>query len=365
MNRTSKLLLGLLVLVALSCNTLTRSLPASSPPTSNPRSPIEPTSPRANPTSSSQLQPTATSLAISATQCDGDKWTFSPSTVYRYPEGNGFDLTIVDLAVHNGSDKYWANNVGINYSYIYITTEDGYNYKPFNGDRKIPDVPKSPYSGTTYSQSSSGFFQIPVIPPSFTVLGTFGVGGFGGGLPGKVYRYTVGFEVASSQKNLTLHINRINILCVNPNYQYAGDKLPELTYSLDDLANYRMPATMDYPSLGSQSIVIPDRGTIEYKGYSEEEGFYLLNFSFTNPNGGYSVNGSFKSFLIGDDGFIRSPSDDSSVGGNCFYNTYNAGPAQTVDLCPIPFKVPTGVTNLNFVFYDYLNKGYAAFSFAP
>jgi hypothetical protein len=194
MNRTIKFLLGIFVLTSLSCNALTRSLPVSDPSTSNPESPFVPTipsNPQANPTSVNQ--PESQAPSSSDTQCDGDKWTFGPHAVYRYPEGNGFDFTIVDLAIHNGSDKYWANNLIINYSYIYITTEDGYKYLPFNGwYDDVPAVPNSPYSGTRYSQYNMLYIKIPVVPPSFTALGIVGAP-----MPGEVNRYSFGFEVAS------------------------------------------------------------------------------------------------------------------------------------------------------------------------
>ena len=335
------------------------SLPSSNPPASNLASPFVPTLP-----SNSQANPTS----ASATQCDGDKWTFSPQDVYRYPTANGFDVVLVDVAIHNGSDRYWGSAT-ILFSNIYVTTEGGFTYPPFNGWYDVPASPSSPYSGTRYNQYNMISRGTPLMPPGFTALGALGTGGFGGGDPHTVYPYTFGFEVASSQKSLTLNIKDLSTLCYDPqNPEAFGDRFSFLSYSLDDLADHKLPTEIDYPELGSQSIVVPDKGTFEYTGYTKHNGFYFLNFSFTNASAGYNTNGYFNTYLVGDDGIFRSPDDDGSSSDCPFYLSYDAGPAQTVALCPIPFKIPAGVDNLKIVFYDrdyYTNRAFFAFSFVP
>jgi hypothetical protein len=364
---------GVLIFRGFTGNTV-KQPPTSKPPASNLASPSVPTIPsnsQVNPTSVIEQQPQLTPFATSATatQCDGDKWTFAPIAVYRYPEGNGFDFTIVDIAVHNGSDRYWGS-VALPFSNIYISSEGGFTYAPYNGWFDVPASPSSPYSGTRYDQYNRLSYGTALLPPGFTTLGVLGSGGFGGGDPHTVYRYTFGFEVASSQKSLTLNIKDIGTLCYDPrNPESFGDRFPILSYPLDNLTDYKLPTEIDYPELGSQPIVVPDKGTFEYKGYTKHQGFYLLNFSFTNASAGYNVKGTFNTYLVGDDGVFRHPDDDGAI-SDCpfFLLNYDAGPAQTVTLCPIPFKIPAGVHNLKFVFQDsdyFTNRAFSAFSFNP
>jgi hypothetical protein len=340
--------------------------PTSKPPASNLALSSVPTiasSSQVNPTSVIELQPQPTPFATSATatQCDGDKWTYSPVALYRYPKGNGVDLTIVDVGIHNGSDKYWGST-RINFDSIYITTEGGFTYTPFNYFYDIPDEPHSPYSGTTYNQYNRIYIGTYLLPPGFTTLGFVG----NDVSSGQESRFTFGFEVASSQKVLTLHIQNLSILCENPNAQYAGDRLPEVSYPLDKLSSYVLPTSQDYPELGSKPIVVPNVGTFTYKGETEQEGLYVLHFSFTNANAGFATNGNLGSlvFLVGDDGLFR-PYDGYNTSLSSSYGAYDAGPAQTVDIDPVPFKVPANTKNLKFVFEDQQNKVYEVYDFSP
>jgi hypothetical protein len=351
MNRIIKLLLSVFVLVALSCDVLSSSLPISTPSTSE-----SPSNAQVNPTSVSQTETQPPSA--SNTQCDGDKWTFDPQAVYRYPQGNGIDLTIVDLAIHNGSDKYWGSSTIHD---LYITTEGGYTYTytPYNYVyENIPTNPKSPYSGTSYRR---GQWQgAPLTPPGFTTLGIVG----SDVSSGDIDRFTNGFEIASSQKALTLHI-KVSIFCKNPEFETISDWFLELSYSLDNLANYALPTSDNYPDLGSQPIIVPDVGTFVYKGQTEQEGLYVLHFSFANANGGYSTSGSISAYLVGDDGLIRSFDAYGTSLQGVGYCSYDAGPAQTVDVNPCPFKIPPGVSNLKFVFVDETNGVYEIYNFVP
>ena len=346
MNRIIKLLLVVFVFVALSCNLSSGSSPTSTPSTVNPESPIAPTSPVESqilPTDLSQTQPPEPK----ENNCDGYKWTFHPAAVYRYPQDNGFDKVIVDFAFHNGSDKYWGE-ASLSSSWVYITTEDGYQYHPFSEYfHNVPADPPSPYSGRTYTALA---IYTPRIPPGFTTVG----------FPyyeetDRLVRNTFGFDVASSQKSLTIHLTAA-VSCKEIFKPPRGDTLPEMSYSLDDLANYPLPTSEDYPELGSEPIIVPDIGTFVYTGLSEQDGKYALQFSFTNANGGYATKGNILVYLVGDDGLFR-PSES--------YSDFEAGPAQTIDLNPFLFTKPTGVNNLKFVFEDPVNGVYAVYDFVP
>jgi len=373
MNKTRKYLLGIFALIALACNALSSALPNSAESTLEPESSAERITPSVSEvesTSIHQPEPNSTPIVTvgSSAQCDGDQWTFGPQAVYRYPEANGFDVVIVDVAVHNGSDRYWGSTQLL-FSNIYLTTEGGFTYTPFDRWYDVPTSPASPYSGTTYKQSNMLAFNTPKLPPGFTALGGLGSGGLGSGMPGEVIRFTFGFDVASSQKSLTLNMKDVSTLCYDPqNPEAFGDRFPLLSYSLDDLAAYTLPTEVDSPELGSQPIVVPNKGTFEYQGYTKQEDFYLLNFSFTNASAGYNVEGYFDTYLVGDDGIFRSPDNDGASSDCSFYGMYNVGPAQTVSLCPLPFRIPGGVNDLKFVFYDnndYTNRVFAVFSFVP
>jgi hypothetical protein len=353
MNKTSKFLLCVFVLITSSCNASSGSLPTLSPATANPESPILPTRTVESPTQPTEMTQTQSPVSTEAeNNCDGYKWTFHPAFIYRYPEDNGFDIVIVDMAVHNGSDKYWGW-VDFAPDRIYITTEDGYEYEPWMDVKRIPDNPPSPYNepGTNGIYRQYLTLATPTIPPGFTIIGN----------PTSqseirdVIRYTFGFEVASSQKSLTMHLSPWIICC---NYGESGectDAPPEQSYSLDELANYPLPTSEDFPNVGSELIVVPDFGTYEYKGLSEQDGKYALQFSFTNANGGYATKAQAGAYLVGDDG-MYIPSQSSG--------TFDAGPGQTVDGM-FRFPKSSGVNNLKFIFIDWINNVYKVYDFVP
>src|SRR5687767_6733425 len=54
------------------------------------------------------------------------------------------------------------------FSNVYLTTEGGFTYTPFDRWYDVPTSPESPYSGTTYRQSNMLAFNTPKLPPSFT-----------------------------------------------------------------------------------------------------------------------------------------------------------------------------------------------------
>ena len=316
--------------------------------------------PQLSPTTAVGNQLQSSQTGTEATDCDAKNWSIAPIKYYRYPEGDGWDYVLVDLAVTNNS-KYWGA-VSMGPSDFIISTEAGYSYTPFQGwYSNVPQDPKSPYSGTTYYQY--GYVSSSLIPPGFTTLGLMG----SGVSSGAISRFTFGFKVASTQQHLTLNSSNTSVLCVNSDVKNASEAIPDTSVSMDNLSLPTLPSNRpatDFQNITNLSIPIPNFGTITYKGISEGSDGMEFGFTFTNANQGYEEKGSIiQSYFIADDGISRS--SDCNVALTPCYDQggYDAGPGQTVDILPIPIRRPdASVHNIKFIIIDPNTNLYQVFN---
>lgn len=344
MDQKNRFLLVAIVLTTMACNALLRPVVNTEPTDTelvqsdaNSDSQDVPTSP-----SEFTIQPTDVPLPLplpeltippeSSGECEGHRWAFNPVALSRYPQTNGVDSVFIDIAIHNGSDKYWGKADIPTYS-SYLKSEDGQSQEVIQR-----------FTDSTLLQ---------IVPPGFTLLGILNP------LTEKVERFTFEFKVPSVQRILTLHIPGVQIECVITQTEFGYEELFELSYPLDNFANYTLPISDDYSDLGSQLIDIPILGTFEYKGQTEEENRAVLHFSFTNTSG-YTATGFIFPYLVGDDGVLRIP-DQPNAALQGYDGAYYAESAQTVDVNPVAFKIPSGVGNLKF-FLQVLRTNATEFS---
>jgi hypothetical protein len=305
-------------------------------------------------------QQQSTQTNSEASKCESNNWSIYPINYYRYPQGDGWDFVLVDLAVTNNS-KYWGTaSMGPNN--FTITTENGFAYAPFQGwFENVPQNPMSPYSGTTYYQY--GFISSNLLPPGFTMIGLME----SGVSSGAISRFTFGFKVASQQLHLVLNINNTSVLCVNPDINNASETIPDTSIALENLSLPTLPTNRpatDFQNITDLSIQIPEFGTINYKNTAEGTDGMEFSFTFTNANQGYEETGSIlQSYIIGDDGISRI-SDCSIALTSCYdQGGYDAGPGQTVDILPIPIRRPdASVHNIKFVLIDSKTNLYQVFN---
>lgn len=160
MNRTIKLLLGIFVLTALSCNALTRSLPVSNPPTSNPVSPFVPTT-SSNVETPELAEPTALPSIVptyppSSPQPNSDlSVVLIPFNYTLQDLGDGWNQGQVSIAIENTTDTPIVIRE-IKLGEVVIETKEGVTY--------TGELSSSDYGNNL---DTIDLYQDSIIPPHF------------------------------------------------------------------------------------------------------------------------------------------------------------------------------------------------------
>lgn len=306
--------------------------------------------------------------------CQGGRWRIVPLAVYEYPLGDGWKLLIIPLAVENGSEL-WGNFRGpLSYSGYNLTTEEEYTYGPYrvNYLRLPPEVP-SPYTEYAEVAKQDGFFihskirVLGVLPPGFRSRGdSFDIGPTYWGVPDSWSQ--VLFQVAENQEQFKLTIQGASVSCILPDGTRESEILGPFELDLNsDTAAVVFPSekladniSQDISSpfeIGGASLQITNVYRDDPRFGDEPGGMVVIKFRVENLSGGYEASGEIRSYLIGDDGLIRTPGcehpwscipDGAPVGSLGHYGRFQVGPGQTSE-ASIGFLAHPSVKNLKFV----------------
>jgi hypothetical protein len=287
----------------------------------------------------------------SSQSCQPDKWEVVPIDVQVQPDyepdgsetptPSGWNYVYVTYAVINRSD-FWGN-IYIHTETPSITTEGGFTYNAL-GVQSQNYTMQDVQVAQEWSRSQIWFFQPRyLLPPGLLSTGEV-VDNYGNWSYIPIYSV---FKVAATQKQLTLSVNEMSVVCIENGIGQEGT-MPSRTYKLGNLKNdwqtYLTSASL--PDLG-KSIKFADFGTVTIKSVTNASGDVTIKFQFTNVNQGMEAGGAFHAYLIDDLGQIHE----------FFGGQFNAGPAMTVDGQDLETKggVPTDDRNMKIVFW--IDKG--------
>jgi len=316
----------MIVLTVLSCNALTRSLPVSSP--ESPFVPTRPSNPQTNPTSANQPLsppladtpsevPTSQGLDNVQSPCEANKWRIIAVSKYEQSSSPGLKKVYVQFAVENGSpiwgelDFYKAFD-----NPPYANTEGGFTY------------PGKFESGGRWSGGAIRMTPREV-PSGLTISG----GGWGDNSKFSEGLF-MSFEVAETQKSLSITFPYVAVLCYQPNGALVDD-ITSLTIDVDSDLRQSYDFSGKFESIKSiaDGIDIKDVGKLEFLSVTPEPGsssdfeYLTLRLKFTNASSGYKTAGSIFAYLLGNDGMVYDVS-----AGFAGIVEFEAGPGLTTEV---------------------------------
>lgn len=306
--------------------------------------------------------------------CQGNRWRIVPLAVYEYPQGDGWKLLIIPLAVENGSEMWGSFSGPASYSGYSLATEAGYTYGPYRDNfLRLPPEPTSPYTEYAEAAKQDGFFihskirLLGVLPPDFRARGdNFDIGPTYWGVPDSWSQLL--FQVAENQEQFKLTIQYASVRCVLPDGSLESEILgpfeldlnsdtAAIAFPIEKLADHISQVMSEPFEIGGASLQI----TKVYRDdtwFGDESGdMVVIEFQVDNLSGGYESSGSIRSYLIGDDGLIRTPgcgspwhcrAKDVPLNGPAHTGYFGVGPGQTGE-ASIGFLAHPSVGNLKFV----------------
>jgi hypothetical protein len=317
MNRPNKLLLGILVMVALSCNALSRLLPISNPATLEPESPFVPTT-SSNADTPADEASTSQVLDNAQSPCGASKWRIIAVSKDEQSSSPGLKKVYVNLAIENGSSTWGELNF----------------YKAFDNPPYATTEGEFTYPGKIESGGRwfGGAINVTPreVPSGLTILG-----GAWGDNPEVPEVLTLSFEIAETQKSLSITFPYVAVLCYQPNGELVED-ITSLTIDVDKDLRQTPDFSAQFEGVKSftDSIDVKDVGKFEFLSATRELGdssqveYLTLRLKFTNASSGYKADGSIFAYLLSNDGLVHI-----QPGGN-FANIidFEAGPGLTSEV---------------------------------
>lgn len=314
--------------------------------------------------------------------CQGDRWEIIPIAIYQYPMGDGWKVLLIPLAVKNLSELWGEFSGSHSPTDSYLATEEGYIYRLYDGNfPKLKGNVQNPYEGDCGPscwgvRNRVSIATATILPPRFAAKGDNSVAGYPGlwGTPDRWLH--LAFRVAETQTQFKLTIQKANIRCIMPDGRWESELAGPFEFDLSSgvgsvafpfeketdwvYGDLSSPFEINGASLQITEVYRDDYHTSRDGGLVDD--MVVIGFEVTNLSGGYEASGSIYSYLIGDDGLIRTPGCGRSwlcQSGEVFKDpvhtgSFYLGPGQTGE-ASIGFLVPPSVKNLKFVIADEKN----------